>query len=58
MIVETATIYALSALFFTMVTVFVYFAIVFFLFYVIAWALLQVFIPIMRLIQYGQNDTF
>ena len=51
MIVATPTIYFLSWLFLMMIVVMVYFAIFFMIFFVVAWGILQVFKPILRILQ-------
>lgn len=56
MIVETATIWALSSLLLIMIVIAVYFAIFFFIFFIIGWGILLVLRPIRRILNYGKFD--
>lgn len=52
MVVETATVWALSALLLTMIIVAVYFMIFFFIFWVITWGITLFLRPIFRIMNY------
>jgi hypothetical protein len=54
LVIGTAAIFSFSALFFIMLAVWVYFCVWFFMLYAIAWGILAVYRPILKILRYGK----
>ena len=54
MIVSNPVVWAMSALSIMTVITFVYFAVIFMLLYITAWAILQFWVPVMKFLTYGR----